>query len=76
MAMEREMRMQDPAMECLWDPDHNAPALLDLLPASEQLAAGEQLGWRLEMSFSGQVSQTPFRTPNGFIWSWTRSRRR
>lgn len=74
-AMEREIHMQDPAMEWLWELDHNAPALLDLLPASEQLAAGEQLGWRPAMSFSGQASQTPLRTPNGFILSWSRSRR-
>lgn len=72
-AMERETRKQNSEIGWLWDPDHNAPALLDLLPVSEQLTAGARLGWRPTMSSAGAGPKTPLRTPGGFVVSWSRS---
>jgi energy-coupling factor transporter ATP-binding protein EcfA2 len=46
--MERNARTPVPEHGFAWEPDHNAPALLDLLPAAEKLNAGKQLGWNLE----------------------------
>lgn len=44
-AMEWEIHTPVPESGWWWYPDHNAPALFDLLPASEQPTAARKLGW-------------------------------
>lgn len=56
-AMEFEARTPVPESGWWWEPDHNAPALLDLLPASEQLAAGRQLGWTFSARPATSIAQ-------------------
>lgn len=55
--MEWHARTPVPEHGFAWEPDHNAPAVLDLLPAAEQLTAGEQLGWKLATYVVQSVSQ-------------------
>jgi hypothetical protein len=55
--MERGARTPLPEGGWLWAPDHNAPALLELLPVSEQVAIGQQLGWKHSMRSVAPVAQ-------------------
>ncbi|MCU7374903.1 ATP-binding protein [Paucibacter sp. O1-1] len=45
--MEWNVRTPVPEHGFMWEPDHNAPALLDLLPTPERLCAGRRIGWKL-----------------------------
>ncbi|MGY6126841.1 nSTAND3 domain-containing NTPase (plasmid) [Paraburkholderia strydomiana] len=56
-----------PENDWRWDQDHNAPALLDLLPAAEQLAAGQQLGWKPAAPSAEHASGTHSGTRRVFI---------
>lgn len=56
-AMEREAYAPVPQWGWNWEPDHNAPALLEMLPEPERAPIAERLNWCLPKGAAGSTTE-------------------